>query len=658
VSTQTLLPNASSSASSAFTVTGAGSVHAALNDTSDSSYVKRAASTYAEATSWLVVSCSNYTIPAGSIVRRVRTRVKVLVPSGGALGFGLADADTWRFKASKTIAPTGSAVWVSGPWETTPAGGGSWTQERLDAASVALRDYAWDSSGYVATIYEAKLEVEVVAAPTLSVTAPTGSQSSPSPTCTWTYTGTDGYQQAAYIVKVFDSATYGGGGFNPDTSTPVWETAGYGTATSIPLGPLPTAPTQRAYVKVQASSGLWSAWAYSGFTYSVDGPTTPAVFASWLDSMQYVLLSVRGRLNELTANTASMESGIGTWVADSSGTTTVSAGPTTSLFFGGSVGVQAGRYDAAGAGTCRIKSGTVGAAAANDYRSARADLRSYSGNRSCRVGIRWIGPGTITWGTAVTANTSTWTTAVVEYALAPSGTTGWEMVIEFTSTAANEIMFFDKCAAHVNNPAAWGAGGYSLGTQQYVLERSQDGGVTWMEIASGALNGVQTVAVADRTAKREVDAIYRARTTADLSGYAVPSEVSATATVTTTSDGQVWLRTADGSIDLPGVRLFREMGDERPRNLNVFDPIPEGREVAYPIVVEGDLPAQRGRWRIQAHDQAEVDVLEPVLKEGQKLLALLPYGEQWWIRITNVARNSTGSPRFTEYDVAWVEVEA
>lgn len=656
MSTQTLLPNSFSSATSAYTVTGAASVNAALADTSDSSYVKRAAAQYAQNTSWLVLPCSNYTIPAGSIVRRVRAAVKILVPSGGAAGVGLGDGELLRFKSFKTIAPQSNA-WVYGPWETTPAGGGSWTQARLDAAAVNFRDFAWDGSGYVSTLYEAKLEVEVIGQPTISVTAPTGTQSTPTPTCTWSYTGTDGYQQAVYQVRVFDSATYGGGGFDAETSTALWETLSYGQATSISLGPLPPAPTLRAYVRVQASSGLWSAWGYSGFTYSVDGAAQPSLSLAWNTATQAVDVSVLGRVNLLDANTASMETTVGTWVADNTGTTTVLSGPARDNAVGGEVGSWAAFMSSNGAGTCRAKSGSLGSASAGNVKSVRAALRTVTGSHSARIGIRWLGPGTITWSTAVTAGTAWGTIASVNSAVAPSGTTGWEIVIEFTATAGSQILLWDAVAAHQGGPATWSAGGQDVSSQTYVLERLGPFETEYTQVASGPLAGLQIATLSDDTTPRSdlFESRYRATGYITVSGYAVPSTTDLSFTVAVPPDGQVWFK---GTVDVPRPRIIRTLDNDAEREQGLFVPVPDGDGRAYPIVVEGDLGARKGRWLMRAIGLDEALAYDYLMRGTEPLLFQDPYGDQFWFRITGHSRSATGPADdvIVDYDVSWVEV--
>lgn len=650
---QTLTPNNFSSASSAWTVTGAGSVNAALADASDSSYVKRAATDYAADTSWLVLGCSNYTLGAGEKVRRVRVAVRALVPTFGVLNLALADADTWRFKAT-TVQQATAKKWIYGPWETTPAGGGAWTQARLDAAAVSLKDAAWTDAATISTIYEAKLEVEIASPPTTTVTAPTGTATAKTATVAWTYSDPQGYAQKMAQIRVFSSAVYGAGGFDPATSQVLTYGVVTGQARQATIDVLP-ATTQRAYVRTQNSNGQWSDWAYSQFTANVEGPAAPVVTVSWSDALQRATVTIKGRLNELTADTASLEATIGTWAND----TNVSGSVSRSGIYAAPHKSTAGFWESAASGASRIKTGTIGAAAAGDVRSASIAMRGVSTTPSARVGIRWIGPNTITWGTAQTLNaSSTYKTLTVDSAVAPASTTGWEMVVEFTAAGAAERVAFDQAAAHVNGPGAWGIGGATLSSQTFTLERSYDG-TTWETIATDQpLTGLQTATIIDTTCRRFQYVFYRATATATFSGLPAYGTTSSNAVTLSTGDGRFWLKTADSSGDLGGVRVIRTLEDSRDRQTGVFVPVTGTDDIAYPVVVEGALAARTGTLDIITTTSSDTDALNALLTRREALLLQDPYGDQFWLRVQRHDREKEGpvGGSWTRHKVAWVEV--
>jgi len=122
-----------------------------------------------------------------------------------------------------------------------------------------------------------------VVLPVVTVTAPTGTiTNTTTPTVTWTDTlDTDGGAQTRYDVKIFSSAQYTAGGFDPSTSA---STAASGIVSAadtswVDTVALPNA-TYRAYVRVaQTVNGalLWSAWAFGGFVVSVTPPAVPTL---------------------------------------------------------------------------------------------------------------------------------------------------------------------------------------------------------------------------------------------------------------------------------------------------------------------------------------------------------------------------------------------
>jgi sulfur carrier protein ThiS len=97
----------------------------------------------------------------------------------------------------------------------------------------------------------------------------------------WTNTlDSDGGGQTRYHVKVYTDAQYGAGGFDPDESTPYWDSGNtVSSATSTTTGSLVN-DTYRAYVRVaQTVNGqaFWSDWDYDEFTVTVVAPEITSV---------------------------------------------------------------------------------------------------------------------------------------------------------------------------------------------------------------------------------------------------------------------------------------------------------------------------------------------------------------------------------------------
>ena len=91
----------------------------------------------------------------------------------------------------------------------------------------------------------------------------------------------DGGAQFAYNVKVFTAAQYGAGGFDPETSDPLYETGGFSTSTFSAQVPDPLANgTYRAYVKTIQFNSNWSNYANAQFTLNVPVPGVPQLSGS------------------------------------------------------------------------------------------------------------------------------------------------------------------------------------------------------------------------------------------------------------------------------------------------------------------------------------------------------------------------------------------
>lgn len=116
-------------------------------------------------------------------------------------------------------------------------------------------------------------------APTAVVTAPTGTVTTTTrPRISWTYSDAEFDAQQSYHVKVFSSAQYGIGGFNPASSPNTYEVT-QNSQTVFYHDPVFDFAngTWRAYVQVTDTSGLSSAWVNSQWIEGVTPPPTPTV---------------------------------------------------------------------------------------------------------------------------------------------------------------------------------------------------------------------------------------------------------------------------------------------------------------------------------------------------------------------------------------------
>lgn len=240
---------------------GGGTLHATLSDNSDATYAALAANGQGQ------VVFDTLSVPAGAIRQSVVLRLRCRRAASGTIIYAaLNNGPTIQFHP-----PTGSG------WSTLASVSQPTVLNGDLAAGVSLYFIGQPGTSDIAAAY---LDVTYIPLPTLNVTAPTGTIAVTQPTVTWTYTGD--YPQSRFHVKVFNSAQYGGAGFNVDASTGIYDSSEQiGSAHSfVPTLNLPNADTYRFYVKVAQQVGSvtqWSAWDFTQPTVSVSAADVPVL---------------------------------------------------------------------------------------------------------------------------------------------------------------------------------------------------------------------------------------------------------------------------------------------------------------------------------------------------------------------------------------------
>lgn len=111
--------------------------------------------------------------------------------------------------------------------------------------------------------------------PTVEVTAPTGTVTTPSPTVSWTYSQTDGDPQAKADYKIFTAIQQEAPDFNADTTTPVYSNTVQGDTTSFILPTALTPDSYYVYVRAHSSFTAKSVWSSRAFTVQGAAPGVP-----------------------------------------------------------------------------------------------------------------------------------------------------------------------------------------------------------------------------------------------------------------------------------------------------------------------------------------------------------------------------------------------
>lgn len=284
----TLLPTAQrlpGSARGAFTATGAANITAAVNDSSDASYIIVNPSY----TSNLVLGANveftvgSVALPAGARVKYVAAQARTARTTSPDASFQMrlhdgrmpAAATDW-VATSNPHAPNGVVTTVRGPNETTAAGG-ALDQSYLN--NVAIEAFFLFISGTI-RIHELAVVGEYDMIPTATLTGPSGVVSTTtSPIVSWNYSD-DLEQQNSYQVQVYDSA---GTTIVVDSGQVVSSDGFYQLPINLPVA------SYKVRVRVAqnwagAGGTFWSDWtALTAFSITTISPTAPSI-ASIVDS--------------------------------------------------------------------------------------------------------------------------------------------------------------------------------------------------------------------------------------------------------------------------------------------------------------------------------------------------------------------------------------
>jgi len=525
----TLRPNANWNGDTLFTGTG-GSDFAVLADDTDTTFLLRDSTTVPAS---YETEFGTTTLSADETITSVNLRARIRSLAADSLAQFSIGVITDRNGRTVTygIPVTKQGVVTATTFDlgiklTSAPNGASWTQTLLDNLVVKFTDGATGSAVLPpdptnrTTLYALYIDVETAPRPTVSVTAPSGTVTDTSfPSVTWTPTFSDGSPQSAYEIKIFDAATYGGGTFSPDTSTPI---IGTGIITSTNNGQtlegdLANSTTYRAYVRVASlinGVNYFSAWAFSQFALAIDSPATPTVSAFYDSNTGAVTVTIFGRTNALSANQASLETNTTGWAA----VTNCSISRSTAQYSSGtaSLAVLSG---SAGDMTASTTTATKFAVTANNKFSATAEFRANSTARSCSVGIIWLNASgtaiSTVFGTAENDSSSAWNESNVS-GTAPATATHAQVIVKIASAGSGETHFVDKIAFHAGDTPVWTRGGFS--TFSFVVERSEDSGTTFETVRNSPVtaSASQIATLDDYEVPLDTTVIYRAKARAEI----------------------------------------------------------------------------------------------------------------------------------------------
>lgn len=469
-----ILPTVQVASSGTYAATGAASALLALNDASDASYIKNSGSSRANAT-FMVADVAG-SLPAGAVVQSVQMKfryshadrpnpspyeiikpVTVLIGRQVPIGGGLFKYVYEGYHSGQImldwVASTGITEVIFPLKRQTYDG--RWFADIFAQGGrrffVSLETLADPSPTNVARMYSISVLVNYNEKPAVVVVDPTGTYGIGRPTITWTYTDPDGDTQVLYHIKIFTAAQVAAGGFNVDTSTPIYEVSRWSSALQhTPEDSFYQGDgSYRVYVRAaQASIGnqqLFSDWDFNDFTLDLEEPQAPMIMVDHDPGMNVVMVEFQSHDNMLDYNQSSGELTTTAGVtADASCTVT----NTSAQASHGTRSFQYTRTGTTGTASFRTTAGTGGVMInAGDLYTAFADVRTQTTARAVQVGISWYDAAgallSTSLGAASNDASGSWAQRFV-VAKAPANAAFAAVVVSAAAVVVGENHYADK----------------------------------------------------------------------------------------------------------------------------------------------------------------------------------------------------------------------
>ncbi|AEV52075.1 hypothetical protein [Rhodococcus phage REQ1] len=482
----------------------------ALTDLSDAKYIQCPASKAGAAVSFPVDTTS---VPDGAIITSVTVKMRVglgagAAPSGTAPSITVAvvaQDNTSRY-LTRTIYPTSTPTDYEIATYQRDALGLAWDVQRLN--NLLCRIFSYVGIFDLIRCYRLWCEIKYRLRPTVAITAPSGTVTTPSPTISWTYTQTDGDPQKTVEYKLFTAEQVAKVSFNPDTATPVFQDTLQGDLTSVLLPTSINSNNYWVYMRVTSSFGARSVWVGRQFTVSGPSPAIPGVDDP-TDALGSAVITVvpdsesgsaslhmRNTSNMLSAQEADAESPTdGHTFSATNATITRESG----VSFPG--GTSSWKVTATAGGAAQVTTDFIEIEESLPMTS-RAQFRAAVTGRSCRVVMRFYDDGyaeiagSALTGSSVTDSTSTWTEASV-YGNAPANAVYTRVTFEVLSAAASEVHNLDHLGVSYGLNTPWSDGSHAsrnlLSAYISTAEGTQIGGEFWTpDAASTAVTAAAT----------------------------------------------------------------------------------------------------------------------------------------------------------------------
>lgn len=578
-----------------------------------------------------------------------------------------AASQTWQ---TTSVTNVGSEEFTSFPAGSWPDGTHSW--------SVSTR-----SASGVNSPFATSRTVISATAPVVEVTSPSGLYYDDSnPIVEWNYTSARA--QRSFEVRVVEVAVV----TSPDLNL-VW-TSGVtnsSTARSARISTiLDSERSYRAYVRSTDSAGSVSEWDYSEFAISLEPPAGPLVEVfrdvAFETDVPRTRLDLTARSNFMSAAQARVTGG---WETTGTNTdfTSVDTDLVNQIELGGKLTARAkgslgmrtilGTPPAAPYGQPALLGPLNFPVTENQLYTFSISVKS-DAIRAARVWIRWFRNDTgevyiedDTFPEAVLATVGNLIPAFIDDSLseqfattvnsytelsvtvrAPFGAVMGRPYLEIANVEAGEDHYFTRASFQPGARTAWHPGGYSQ-TGTIRVQRSEDGGASWLDIAQRVKPNYRQEAVFfDRSMPFGKELLYRAFTSVDTGiGGTLSSSASPLARFKLAADIWAIRDMTDDAAELNALVTEFSRSDEEAAS--VFRVA--GRE--FPIVDTEGNQSSEGSLTVYVQ-RAQAEAMCELLRSGKPLVVQSPAGTRLYARFlkrdyrTEELANRSISAQFVE----------
>lgn len=407
-----------------------------------------------------------------------------------------------------------------GPWHTQApkSVGPEWTRGVLNRLVVHVAWFYGKYGNENLRLSELYLDVDVRDAPQIGELSVEDAAVTTRPHVAWSFTpNADDDLQTAYHVRVFSQAQYSANSFDPGHSPAVWSSGvRRGGVALVQVGKdLRPGATYQAYVRAAADfngSFWWTDWSSTAdFTVTPTPPPAPALTVAPDPSLPWYrnILSLTSGLNLLSDADASLETGLGRWVAVEN----VALGLSTAgIALDGQAVLLVDNFASPNPWSAsisftdpaKVRWTAIPVTAATQY-TAVLSVRAQSATHSVVARIYWFtSTGALLAnndGTPATDATATWTQVSVT-ATAPTGARYAAVAVAFPGAmAVGEKHYVDRVGMWTGNSTAW-----DPTTNHNLLSATQSSfesglGQWWSpwqtlsRVVSGAADGIQALAM-------------------------------------------------------------------------------------------------------------------------------------------------------------------